>query len=97
MYGLIGRFFSKPGERDALIAAMSQDVAPMPGCVSYIIARDSQDENGIWVTEVWDSAASHRASLSMPSVQAAIARAKPLIASMGEYFETEPVAGPSLK
>ncbi len=45
------------------------------------------------VTEVWDSAASHKASLSLPAVQQAIAKGRPLIAGFGERFETRPLGG----
>ena len=44
----------------------------------------------------WDSQHSHQASLALPAVQAAIAKARPLIAGFGERFETRPVAGPGL-
>jgi quinol monooxygenase YgiN len=68
----------------------------MPGCLSYIVAKDATDPNGVWITEVWDSEASHRASLSLPEVQAAIARGRPLIAGFAERFATEPVGGVGL-
>jgi quinol monooxygenase YgiN len=68
----------------------------MPGCLSYIVARDPTDSDAIWVTEVWDNKASHEASLSLPSVRDAITRGKPLIAGFGERFETEPVGGHGL-
>ena len=68
----------------------------MPGCLSYIVARDTADPDGIWVTEVWDSRESHRASLGLPSVRAAIEHGKPLIAGFGERFESEPVGGHGL-
>lgn len=68
----------------------------MPGCLSYIIARDPADADGIWITEVWESQEHHRASLSLPSVQAAIAQGRPLIAAFGEHVETEPVGGHGL-
>ena len=45
------------------------------------------------MTEVWESAESHRASLALPAVQQALAQGRPLIASMGERFETVPVGG----
>ncbi len=93
MYGLIGRFFAQPGQRDALISIMLEGVGDMPGCMSYVIAKDPNDPNAIWVTEVWDSAASHQNSLTLEAVQQTIARARPLIASFGEHFETEPVGG----
>jgi quinol monooxygenase YgiN len=96
MYGLIGKMKALPGERDALIAILVEGVGSMPGCLSYIIAQDPTDADGIWVTEAWDSRDSHQASLSLPSVRQAIARGKPLIAGFGERFETVPVGGHGL-
>jgi quinol monooxygenase YgiN len=61
-----------------------------------VVARDLDDANAIWITEVWEDEASHRASLSLPSVQQAMARGKPLIASFDERLVTEPVAGQGL-
>lgn len=93
MYGLIGKLNAVRGQRDALIEILLQSVSEMPGCLSYIIARDPGDANALWITEVWDSQASHQASLSLPSVQEAIARGRPLIADFGERVETVPVGG----
>jgi quinol monooxygenase YgiN len=93
MYGLIGKMTAVPGQRDALIAILLEGVAGMPGCLSYIVAKDPADANAIWITEVWDNQASHKASLSLPSVKQAIVKAKPLIAEFGEGTVTEPVGG----
>lgn len=93
MYGLIGKIEVVPGQRDQLISILLEGVSGMPGCLSYVIAQDPADENSIWITEVWDSQESHQASLSIPSVQEAISRGKPLIAGFGERFETMPVGG----
>ncbi|MFC0250623.1 putative quinol monooxygenase [Massilia consociata] len=93
MYGLIGKMRAQPGQRDALIAILLEGTAAMPGCLSYGIAKDKLDADALWITETWDSQASHKASLSLPSVQAAIAKGRPLIAGFGERFETEPVGG----
>ena len=68
----------------------------MPGCLSYVVSQDSTDENALWVTEVWESQASHEASLSLPGVQRAIAKGKPMITAFGERFETTPVGGHGL-
>ena len=96
MYGLIGKMTATPGQRDALIAILLEGSGAMPGCLSYVIAKDPEDEHAIWVTEVWDSPQDHRASLSLPSVQQAITRGKPLIASFGSMTATEPVGGHGL-
>jgi quinol monooxygenase YgiN len=96
MFGLIGRMVTVPGQRDAMIAILLEGTNGMPGCLSYIVAKDAADENAIWITEVWDSKASHDASLALPAVKAAIAKGRPLIASFGQGSTTEPVGGVGL-
>lgn len=96
MYGLIGKMTTVPGRRDELLAILLEEVGAMPGCLSYIVARDPADPDAIWITEVWDSQASHTASLNIPAVQQAIARARPLIAGFGDSVVTEPVGGHGL-
>ena len=96
MYGLIGKMLATPGNRDALAAILLQGIAGMPGCLSYIVAQDTTNPNALWVTEVWTSQAEHQASLSLPSVRAAITQARPIIAGFGERFETTPLGGQGL-
>lgn len=93
MYGLIGKLKAVSGQRDALISILLEAVPGMPGCLSYVVAQDPGDADAIWVTEIWDSQASHKASLSLPSVQGAISRGKLLIAGFDVYGETVPVGG----
>ena len=93
MYGLIGKMTTVAGQRDALIAILIEGTDKMPGCLSYIVAKDPSDENAIWITEVWDSQTNHEASLKLPSVQRAMSRGKPLIAGFGNRIVTEPVGG----
>jgi quinol monooxygenase YgiN len=96
MYGLIGKITTKDGKREELIKILLEGTTEMPGCLSYIISKDSKDDNAIWVTEVWDSKESHKSSLSLPSVQEAISQGRPLIAEFGEQTETEPIGGHGL-
>ncbi|HPF62855.1 MAG: antibiotic biosynthesis monooxygenase [Gemmatimonadetes bacterium] len=96
MHGLIGKMRAVPGQRDALIAILLEGVAGMPGCLSYVVARDPADADAIWITEVWDSPASHQASLALPAVRDAIARGRPLIAGFEQHVTTEPVGGHGL-
>jgi quinol monooxygenase YgiN len=93
MYGLIGKMIAHPGERDALLEILTAQLGAMPGCLSYIVAKDPADANGLWVTEVWEDTASHQASLGLPRVKEAIAKARPLIAGFENRVETEPVKG----
>lgn len=96
MFGLIGKIVAVPGRRDELVAVLIHGVSGMPGCRSYVVAHDASDPDAIWVTEAWESQEAHRAALSLPSVQDAIGRGRPLIAGFGERFETRPVGGHGL-
>ena len=68
----------------------------MPGCFSYVVAKDAADENAIWVTEAWDSMASHDASLSLPAVKNAIPRSKAVVSNFERIAVTSPVWGAGL-
>lgn len=96
MHGLIGKLIAAPGKRDELAAILLDGTDTMPGCLSYVVALDPKDPNAIWVTEVWTDAAAHKASLELPQVRAAIAKARPLIAGFGESFTTMPIGGQGL-
>jgi len=96
MHGLIAKITTTPGQRDALIEILLAGVAGMPGCLSYVVARDPGDEDAIWVTEVWDSPESHAASLELPSVREAIAQGREMIAGMEPVAVTQPVGGHGL-
>jgi quinol monooxygenase YgiN len=93
MFGLMGKMTATPGQRDVLIAVLLEGTGGMPGCLIYIVAKDAKDENALWITEVWDSQESHAASLKLPSVQAAIAKGRPMIAGFSDFVTTEPVGG----
>ena len=97
MYGLIGKMSATAGNRDALASILLEGTGEMPGCLSYIIANDPADPDALWITEVWDSPESHKASLKLPSVQQAIAKGRPLIAGFSNRVETEPLGGHGLR
>ena len=93
MFGMIGKMTVVDTRRDEVIALLVEAVAAMPGCLSYVIATDPADENGIWITEVWDSKDSHDASLSLPKIKHAIALARPMITGFSNQVTTTPVGG----
>ncbi len=93
MYGLIVKLIVLPGKRDEMIAILKESTVDMPGCFSYVVAKDSAKDNLIWVTEVWENLASHDASLSLPSVKNAMPRAKAIISCLEKIAVTSPVWG----
>lgn len=93
MFGLIGCMRAASGRRDELLAILAAQIGDMPGCRSYVVAADVKDADAIWISEVWDSEADHKASLALPHVQATIAMARPLIAGFDSQVITRPVGG----
>jgi quinol monooxygenase YgiN len=96
MYGLIGKMTATPGQRDALAAILLEGTGAMPGCLSYVVAADPADPDALWITEVWDTPESHKASLALPGVKDAIAKGRPLIAGFSNRVETTPLGGHGL-
>lgn len=92
MYGLIGKLRATEGQAERLAAILAA-MGDLPGCLGYVAALDPTDTDVVWVTELWESAAAHAASLQLSSVQAAIAEGGPLIAGFEERHETRPVGG----
>lgn len=96
MFGLIGSIRATPGNAVELASILVEGVAGMPGCKSYVVAHDAEDPDLLWVTEVWESQEAHTASLSLPSVQEAIAKGRPLIEGFEFRATTRPVGGQGL-
>ena len=96
MFGLIGKMTTQPGKRDELAAILLEGVSGMPGCLSYVVAQDPEDADALWITEVWVDEEHHRASLSLPSVQAAVAKGRPLITGFPVHQKTVPLGGHGL-
>ncbi len=93
MYGLIGKMIAVDGKREELAKILLEGIVGMPGCLSYVVALDSEQADALWITEVWESPELHQASLQLESVKTAIAAGRPLIAGFGERFETQPLGG----
>lgn len=94
-YGFYGKMVTKPRKRDAVVAILQRNLETLrsAGCLLYVISHDAEDENVIWVTEVWESAESHDASLELPSVKEAIAEAMPLLTGEFDQIELSVVGG----
>lgn len=91
MYGLIGRMIAVSDKRDKLAEILLEGAVEMPGCLSYVVAKDNSDDDSLWITEVWESQTRHRESLTRDSVKKAISKGRPLISGFGERFETQPL------
>lgn len=95
LYGLIGQMKAAPGKRDELIGYLLAGTGGMPGNLAYMVNKDAADPDAIWIVEVWKDKASHAASLALPGVREAIARARPILAGFGTRAEVVPVNRPA--
>jgi quinol monooxygenase YgiN len=70
-----------PGRRDELVKLLTQPGPELAeaGCLLYEVGVDDLVPDRVYVIELWTSAEAHQASLQLPSVQAAIAGARPLL------------------
>lgn len=80
----IGTLGTLPGHRDELIALLTRRWSEAPeGCLLYEVGASADEPDTVFVAELWTSAEAHAASLQLPSVQAAIAEARPILS--GEF------------
>jgi len=97
-FGMVGKLVAHPGRRDELVELLMSAVSELKktdGCELYVVSREVDDRNTIWVVEAWRDEAAHRASLGMPEVRAVIERGMPLIAEV-DGVKLEPVGGVGL-
>ena len=89
MYGFTGSMKAKPGHRDDVLAILVSGASALreAGCHLYVVSAALDDEDTIWVSEVWESKQHHDDSLQLPSTKASIAQAMPMLT--GEFNANE--------
>lgn len=93
LFGMIGQIKAVPGKRDELLRYLTEGSQGMAGNLAYMLNTDRADPDALWVVEIWQDEASHKASLALPQVRAAITKARPIIAGFGTSARITPVAG----
>lgn len=82
MYLLHGKLTARPGESQQLadiLVKASGLVAKAKGCKLYVIGKDVNEPDAVYVTEIWDSREDHDNSLKLEAVRELITKAMPLI------------------
>ncbi|SHN09066.1 Quinol monooxygenase YgiN [Cyclobacterium lianum] len=81
-YLLNGKLTARPGHQDALAEILleaSKLVASARGCHLYVIGKEKNDSQSVYVTEIWDSKEDHDNSLKVAGVRELITQAMPLL------------------
>jgi quinol monooxygenase YgiN len=100
LFGLHGRLLAQPGKGDELETILLEAAAALGAdadCLLYVVSRQADNPEAVWVTEAWTSGDAHRASLENEATRALIQRAMPLIGELPERgIELRPVGGKGL-
>lgn len=81
-YGLHGKLTAKQGsgkELAGILLEAAKLVSEAKGCRLYLISKDNNDKEAVWVTEVWDSKEDHDNSLKAEGVRELISKAIPIL------------------
>ncbi|MEZ4828568.1 MAG: antibiotic biosynthesis monooxygenase family protein [Bacteroidia bacterium] len=81
-YGLHGKLQAKAGSGDELtdiLLEAAKMLRAAKGCQLYVIGKDKDDPDALWITEIWDTREDHDNSLKDQAVRALITRAIPLL------------------
>jgi len=91
-----GTLQTVPGKRDELVALLVRrnDSLTAAGCLAYEVGVNDDEPNTVFVVELWESAAAHQASLTLPAVQASISAARPLLTGTFGGFRFDVVGSP---
>lgn len=89
-----------PGKGDELAAKLLEAAAELesfPGCERYVVCRDPQDPDTLWVDELWRSMEDLEASLKLDGVPEKIREVLPLLDREAmQTFDLEPLGGKGL-
>ena len=88
-YGYIGSMKTQSGKQEEVVAILLSglDGLQKAGCVQYTVGVSLSDDVTVWTSEVWGSKEQHDASLQLPEVKDAIARAMPMLT--GDFTREE--------
>jgi quinol monooxygenase YgiN len=95
-YANVGTLGAVPGQRDQLVAILTRRTAELTdaGCLLYEVGVNDEQPDTVFVVELWTSADAHSGSLQLPSVQAAIAEARPLLSGEMGGFRFDIIGSP---
>jgi quinol monooxygenase YgiN len=92
-YGLYGKLQAKAGrgqELGEILLKAAKLMENAKGCHLYLVGKEVDNPDGIYIIEVWESKADHDDSLKAPGVRELITQAMPLL-------DGNPAAGMTLE
>ena len=95
-FGLFGKMTAVANKRDELIDILVEAAHMLNtnhDCLHYVIGKSEEDENSIWIWELWTTKEAHDKSLEPQEVKDIIMKARPLIAEIAQGVNLNIVGG----
>ncbi|WP_375210758.1 putative quinol monooxygenase [Hyphococcus sp.] len=89
MFNVLNRITCVASERERVASIIAESAQALPGCSLYAVSLDRQNENAIWVYEVWASEQHHSDSLKLDSIQQAMMAARDSITGAERIFAAD--------
>ena len=89
IFANIGILGVKSGHRDKVVEILVRSKPDLEanGCLLYEVGINNEFDNIVFISELWESSQTHKASLQLLSVQSAIQKAMPFL--FGEMSVTQ--------
>jgi quinol monooxygenase YgiN len=98
-YALLNKLTAKPGERSSIIDILIESgklFDDNPACYLYLVSESAEDQNAIWVVDLWTTKEAHQEALQNPQLRPYVEKSLPLLEGMPEQIEVRPVGGKGL-
>ena len=95
-YGVNGKIIATAGARAQIqkyLLEAAEEMKNLPSCHCYIVGINPDEEDAVYVFEVWENEEAHQAALKQRVFQDLIAKARPFIAGMEDFPSLTIVGG----
>lgn len=96
MHALLNRLTARSGQRNRVIELLVESGKAFDGndaCLLYLVTESIDDEDVIWVFDLWTSADEHKQALAQPELKPYIDKAVPMLVGMPEQMGLRLVGG----
>ena len=98
-FSLFGKFTVEASNQEKLATLLLEAADAMQaveGCTVYIVSISPEEQNAVYVYEVWNDEVAHQNSLTLEATQTLISKARPLITGMERIRTLEALGGKGL-
>jgi quinol monooxygenase YgiN len=98
-YALLNKLTAKPGQRQSVVDILLESgelFDDNSDCHLYLVSESAQDDDAIWVVDLWTTQEAHEEALKVPELRPFVEKSLPLLEGMPEQIEIRPVGGKGL-